>query len=96
MDMTARRTSAIVITIGAIFYWRESYLIYLDDADAKPNYNPFLFSFALFAPFIELDYGEKWEPRSERRAAWVYKYVLKILGWILTPIALLTFGGILS
>lgn len=88
--------SALVITIGAIFYWRESDLIYVDEEEHKPIYNPFLYSFALFAPFIELDLGEKWEPRSERRVAWVYKYVLKILGWILTPIALLTFGGILS
>lgn len=88
--------SALVITIGAIFYWRESDLIYVDEEDAKPVYNPFLYSFALFAPFIDLDLGEKWEPRSERRVAWVYKYVLKLLGWILTPIALLTFGGILS
>lgn len=88
--------SALVIIIGAIFYWRETDLIYVDEEDAKPVYNPFLYSFALFAPFIELDLGEKWEPRSERRVAWVYKYVLKLLGWILTPIALLTFGGILS
>ncbi len=88
--------SALVITIGAIFYWRESDLIYVDEEDAKPIYNPFLYSFALFAPFIDLDLGEKWEPNSKRRVAWVYKYVLKILGWILTPIALLTFGGILS
>lgn len=88
--------SALVITIGAIFYWRESDLVYVDEENAKPIYNPFLYSFALFAPFIDLDLGEKWEPRAERRVAWVYKYVLKLLGWILTPIALLTFGGVLS
>lgn len=88
--------SALVITIGAIFYWRESDLIYVDDEESKPVYNPFLYSFALFAPFIDLDLAEKWEPKSERRVAWVYKYILKLLGWILTPIALLTFGGILS
>lgn len=88
--------SALVITIGAIFYWHESDLIVVDDHESKPIYNPFLYSFALFVPFIELDFAEKWEPRPERRVAWIYKYVLKILGWILTPIALLTFGGVLG
>jgi pentapeptide repeat protein len=88
--------SALVIAIGAILYWKEEYLVVIDDTDAKPPYNPFLYSFAMFVPFIELDLAEKWEPKPERRVAWIFKYVLKILGWILTPIALLTFGGIIK
>jgi hypothetical protein len=88
--------SALVITIGAIFYWRERDLLIINQDEAKLVYNPFLYSFALFAPFIELDIAEKWEPKPERRVAWIYKYVLKLLGWILTPIALLTFGGIIQ
>ncbi len=85
-----------MISIGAILYWKEEYLVVMDDTDAKPPYNPFLYSFAVFVPFIELDLAEKWEPKPERRVAWFFKYVLKILGWILTPIALLTFGGIIK
>ena len=88
--------SFLVITIGAIFYWKESNLIVLDQSEARPAYNPFLYSFALFVPFIDLDFAGKWEPNPKRRVAWLYKYILKILGWILTPIALLTFGGVLS
>jgi hypothetical protein len=88
--------SALVIVIGAIMYWKESDLVILDDSPAKPVYDPFLYSFAMFVPFIELDLAEKWDPRPDRRVAWFYKYVLKILGWILTPIALLTFGGIIK
>ena len=88
--------SVLVITIGAILYWREQDLLVMDQSEAKPVYNPFLYSFALFAPFIELDIAEKWEPKPERRVAWIYKYILKILGWILTPIALLTFGGVIQ
>ncbi|MEP7136799.1 MAG: pentapeptide repeat-containing protein [Chloroflexota bacterium] len=88
--------SALVIAIGGIMYWKESDLVILAHGDTKPVYNPFLYSFALFVPFIELDIAEKWDPKPDRRVAWIYKYIHKILGWILTPIALLTFGGIIK
>ena len=88
--------SFLVILIGAIMFSKESDLVVLNDGGSRPKYNSFLYSFALFVPFIELDIAEKWDPKPERRMAWTYKYVLKILGWILTPIALLTFGGIIK
>lgn len=86
--------SLLVILIGAFVYWDKKKLKPRDEH--VPAYNSFLYSFALFVPFIELDYAEKWDPRPGYRFGWYYRYVHKILGWILTPIALLTFGGIIK
>jgi uncharacterized protein YjbI with pentapeptide repeats len=88
--------SLLVIVIGAIVFWKEDNLVMLEESEAKPPYNRWLYSFALFIPYIELGIAEKWDPKPEHKAAWMYKYVHKMLGWILTPIALLTFGGIIK
>jgi hypothetical protein len=88
--------SLLVIIIGAIVFWKEDDLVMLGDENAQPPYNPFLFSFALFIPYIELGIADKWDPKPERKFAWTYKHIHRMLGWILTPIALLTFGGIIK
>jgi len=88
--------SALVITIGAIVFRQEKDMVVLDDSEAKPPYNPVLYSFALFLPYIDLEIASKWDPRPERKFAGVYKHVHRLMGWVLMPIALLTFGGIIS
>ena len=88
--------SALVITIGAIVFRREEDMVILDDSDAKPPYNPVLYSFALFLPYIDLGVASKWDPKPDRRFAGIYKHVHRLMGWVLMPIALLTFGGIIS
>jgi Pentapeptide repeats (9 copies) len=88
--------SALVITIGAIIFRQEKDMVILDDSEAKPSYNPVLYSFALFLPYIDLDIASKWDPKPERKFAGIYKHVHRLMGWILMPIALLTFGGIIK
>jgi hypothetical protein len=88
--------SALVITIGALVFRREDEMVVLDDSAARPPYNPVLYSFALFLPYIDLGIASKWDPKPDRRFAGIYKHVHRLMGWVLMPIALLTFGGIIS
>jgi hypothetical protein len=88
--------SALVVGIGAWVYRKEEYMLPVDQDDVKLRYNPFWYSFALFLPYIDLDIASKWEPNPDRVWASHYKYFHKILGWVLMPIALLAFGGVLG
>ena len=71
-------------------------LLPVEQEDAKVEYNPIWYSFALFLPYIDLGIACKWEPNPERKWARYYKYVHMLLGWVLAPIALLTFGGVIG
>ena len=68
----------------------------LPTGDLEKEYNPIWYSFALFLPYIDLGIASSWEPNPERKWARYYKYVHMLLGWILAPIALLTFGGVIG
>jgi hypothetical protein len=87
--------SALVITIGA-FVFRKDDMAPVEEGGSLEEYNPVWYSFALFLPYIDLGITEKWEPSLERKRARNYKYVHMMLGWILAPIALLTFSGIIG
>ena len=88
--------SALVVGIGALVYRKKDDMRLVDPGAIVPTYNPILYSFDLFLPYIELGIAAKWDPAPERQGAWLYKYVHQLLGWILMPIALLTFGGIIG
>ena len=88
--------SLLIIGIGAIVYRKESDLVSLNKLEEMPPYNPILYSFALFLPLIDLGIADKWNPKPSRKGAWMYKHFHKLLGWILTPIAILTFGGFIK
>jgi hypothetical protein len=88
--------SALVIAVGSVVFRKEDGLEVVDEDVVIPVYNPFLYSLDLFLPYIELGIADKWDPKPERKAAWVYKHIHRLLGWILMPIALLTFGGIIG
>lgn len=88
--------SVCVIAFGTFVFRREEDMVIMDTSEAKPVYNPILYSLVLFIPFIEFEIESKWEPKGSRVFASYYKYIHRILGWILLPIALLTFGGIIG
>ena len=96
MPVLAFVWSLLVIAIGAIVFRKEELMDVVDDEVVMPIYHPILYSFDLFLPYIELGIADKWDPKPERRGAWMYKHVHQLLGWILMPIALLTFGGIIG
>jgi hypothetical protein len=87
--------SAFVIIIGSFVFRKEEDMVILDDK-VKPHYNPLLYSFALFLPYIDLGIASKWDPKPDRKFAGLYKHIHRLLGWVLMPIALLTFGGIIQ
>jgi uncharacterized protein YjbI with pentapeptide repeats len=87
--------SALVVLLGAFAYRRREDMIPVNQAEAKVEYNALWYSFALFLPYIDLGIQGKWEPSPERKWARYYKYVHMLLGWVLMPIALLAFGGVL-
>jgi hypothetical protein len=87
--------SALVIAIGAFVFRRKEDMSPVGQ-EAPVEYNPIWYSFSLFLPYIDLGIASKWEPCLERKWARNYKYIHMMLGWILAPIALLTFGGIIG
>lgn len=88
--------SGLVVLVGALVFRRREDMCPVDQDDLQLNYNPIWYSFSLFLPYIDLGIASKWEPSPERMWARNYKYVHMMLGWILAPIALLTFGGIIG
>ncbi len=86
----------LVIIIGTIVFRKEEEMQVVDEDVVVPVYNALLYSFDLFIPYVELGISDKWDPKPERRAAWIYKHIHQLLGWVLMPIALLTFGGIIG
>jgi hypothetical protein len=87
--------SALVIAIGAFVFRRKEDMCPVGQ-EAPVEYNPVWYSFSLFLPYIDLGIASKWEPCLERKWARNYKYIHMMLGWILAPIALLTFSGIIG
>jgi len=88
--------SLLVIGAGAFVFRKESELVSLEKPEAMPPYNPILYSFALFIPFIDLGIADKWNPKPGRKGGWLYKHFHKMMGWILMPVAILTFGGFIK
>jgi len=88
--------SGLVVAIGAFVFRRREDMLPVEQDDAKVEYNPIWYSFALFIPYVNLGIAEKWEPSPDKPWMRNYKYIHMMLGWILAPIALLTFGGIIG
>jgi hypothetical protein len=88
--------SGLVVLTGALIFRRREDMCPVEQEDVQLNYNPLWYSFALFLPYIDLGIASKWEPNPARKWARNYKYIHMLLGWILAPIALLTFGGIIG
>jgi uncharacterized protein YjbI with pentapeptide repeats len=88
--------SGLVVAMGAFVYRNKENMLPVEQDDVQVEYHPVWYSFALFLPYIDLGIAAKWEPNPERKWARYYKYIHMMLGWILAPIALLTFGGIIG
>ncbi|HEX8749232.1 MAG TPA: hypothetical protein VF717_18795, partial [Pyrinomonadaceae bacterium] len=65
--------------------------------DNKPrHYSPFWYSLDLFAPIINLQASSIWIPRQDRKFARNYMHVQRILGWILIPIGIVAWTGLIK
>jgi len=88
--------SVAIILSGTWFFRNPDDFDTKEKGDDKPTYNPFLYSFALFIPFFEFDFTKSWDPKPNRTFIIIYKQVHRLLGWIVAPIALLAFSGIIK
>ena len=88
--------SALVVAVGAFVFRRKEDMLPVEQGDVHLEYHPVWYSFSLFLPYIDLGIASKWEPNPERKWARNYKYIHMMLGWVLAPIALLAFSGILG
>lgn len=88
--------SGLVVAMGAFIFRRKEDMLPVEQGDVHLEYHPVWYSFSLFLPYIDLGIASKWEPNPERKWARNYKYIHMMLGWVLAPIALLAFSGILG
>jgi hypothetical protein len=88
--------SALVVGLGyGIFYSRNSMDPRKDEDAARP-YNAFWYSLDLFAPIINLEAANVWRPKDDCRWRVYYMRVQKILGWLLVPLGVAAWTGILK
>jgi hypothetical protein len=88
--------SVAVILLGTWFFRNVDDFETHEKGDDKPTYNPLLYSFALFIPFFDFDFAKSWDPKPNRTFIIIYKQVHRLLGWIVAPIALLAFSGLIK
>ncbi len=88
--------SVAIILLGAWFFKEETDFNALDRGEDKPKFNPYLYSLALFITFFEFGFDKNWEPKATRTTILIYKQIHRLLGWIVAPIALLAFSGIIK
>ncbi len=60
------------------------------------SYNAFWYSLDLFAPVIDLQIASNWMPEESRWFARNYMHLQRILGWILVPIGIAAWTGIVK
>ena len=85
-----------VVGFGCFIFWQRDGMEPIRLEDACRHYNGFWYSLGLFTPFVDLGSVRIWQPKKERWFARNYMHAHKILGWLLIPIALAAFTGIIK
>jgi hypothetical protein len=92
--------SAVILLLGWFFAFRkEDWMKAQKPADAAfltGRYRGFWYSMDLFLPFIDFGDACAWTPKEERRWSARYRRVHVILGYILVPIGLAAFAGLIK
>lgn len=91
--------SGVFIAIGFFVFRKEEGMEAKDPDHAKRcsgRYHPGWYSIALFLPVISLEDAEIWRPKLDRRAARFYMRLHEILGYLLIPIGLAAWTGIID
>lgn len=65
-------------------------------SQGKHPYHPLWFSLDVFLPIIDLWADKYWMPRRADKWRWVYMVAHKFSGWVLVPIGLAAFSGIIK
>lgn len=59
-----------------------------------PPYNGFLYSLTLFAPTIDTQYTNNWQPKPDHRKTRWYMQAHKVFGYVLVPLTIAIWTGI--
>ena len=88
----------IIIISSAIFLWQTNSSNGQKEEPWKLLLHCFLYSMFLFFSFAILEFAKDWEPEDKDKKPFfnVYKQIHKILGLIITPTAVLAFGGFIK
>lgn len=83
--------------LGLVLFRRDN----MQPSDARKErdklpYHPIWYSFDLLLPMIGLWVERNWEPNRENRLIWMYACFHKFIGWVLIPIGLAAFAGIIK
>jgi len=92
--------SGVILLLGWFFAFRkEDWMKPMDPGDSdrlKGKYRGFWYSLDLFLPVIDFGDADNWTPKEERRWSARYRRVHMILGYVLVPIGLAAFAGIIK
>lgn len=66
------------------------------DTKATPKYSPWWYSIALFLPVVNLKDKDNWTPKANRRKSRIYMRFHIIFGYLLIPIGLAAWTGIIK
>ena len=89
----------LFILVGCVLFWKESGMETQDASDAakyKGRYHPVWYSLATFLPIVSLPDASIWEPRQDRKLARFYLRLHIIFGYLLIPIGLAAWTGIIK
>jgi hypothetical protein len=91
--------SLIFIAVGTIIFWRERDMETQRTEEQnryQKHYSPFWYSLATFLPFVQLEDAQIWRPSVTTRFARTYLRIHVILGYLLVPIGLAAWTGIIK
>ena len=88
--------SAFFVFIGCFVFRRRQDMEPQNPQDASRSYNALWYSLDLFLPFIDLQAASIWIPKQGHRFRRNHMRVHTILGWVLIPIGLAAFTGIVG
>jgi len=91
--------SIVFIGIGYWVFREEKHMMVQKAEDAsryKGRYHPLWYSIALFLPIVDLEDAKTWAPRIERRKSRFYMRLHIILGYLLIPIGLAAWTGLIK
>ena len=91
--------SVVVILVGCSVFWRRGWMETQRPGDAdtyRSTYNPLWYSLAVFLPISGLDDGKIWAPKRDRWKTRIYQRLHTLLGYLLVPIGLAAWTGIIK
>lgn len=89
----------LFIIVGCVFFWKESGMETQNVNDAakyQGRYHPIWYSLATFLPIVHLPDASIWTPRQDRKLARFYLRLHIIFGYLLIPIGLAAWTGIIK